>query len=86
MVRVTPGTIAKWDTRESKKMRQGATQWCEVHGETPTAQAHRRVVDGARRWFFSRYNRRGIRVFRLRDFGRRVTAARFSGGGTHLLR
>ena len=49
MVRVTPGAIAKWDTRESQKVQQGATKLCESHGKTPTAHARRRVAVRARR-------------------------------------
>jgi len=44
----------------------------------PTAHAHRRVANAARRWFFRRYYRRGMRVFKLRELGRRGAAARFT--------
>ena len=49
-----------------------------MHGETPTAHAHRRVAVGARRWFFCRYYRRGLCVLILRGLGRRGAAARLS--------
>jgi hypothetical protein len=60
------------------KRRDSAPKRCKMHGETPTAHAHRRVAVGARRWVFCRHYRRGLCVFRLRGLGRRGAAARFS--------
>ena len=67
------GTRAK-----AKKTRQVLQNGAKMHGETPTAHAHRRVAVGARRWVFCRHYRRELCVFRLRGLGRRGAAARFS--------
>jgi len=66
------GTRAK-----AEKSLQSSSKRCKMHGETPTSHACRRVAAGQSSWFFCRYCRRGIRVFRLRDTGRRGAAARF---------
>ena len=60
------------------KRRDKATKRCKMHGQTPTAHAHRRLAVGARLWFFCRYSRRGMCLFRLRGLSRRGAAARFS--------
>jgi len=77
--RASVRAIAKWDTSGS---RQVATKWCKMHGDTPTAHARRRVAAGQSRWLFCQCYLRGIRVFSLRDTGRRGAALVSRGGCT----
>jgi len=78
VARLTPGAIAKWDTSESLKKRDKCHKTVQnARGDANCARAHDGGGGGETLILLSVVSR-GICVFRLRGFGRRGAAARFS--------